>query len=117
MKHTMPSVAAYKHGLQQLEQEGRIPDSHRDMLIRHYMAPNHTITATELAKAVGYKRFNAVNLQYGTLGRNLLEIMNWHVSGQSSYIIASFYPCETGEWLWIMHENLAQCLHELRWVQ
>ncbi len=117
MQVSLPSVEAYKRGLRQLEREGRIPDNHRNMLIIHYNAPEHTITATELAQKVGYKRFSAVNLQYGTLGKKLREVMNWQGLGQESHIIASFYPDESGEWQWIMHENLVQALKELRWVR
>ncbi|NJL06437.1 MAG: hypothetical protein HC911_16340 [Chloroflexaceae bacterium] len=117
MRDYLPSVADYKRGLQKLDREKRIAENHRNMLIAHYNAPNHTITATALAQEVGYKRFTAVNLQYGTFGKKLREVMNWSGPGQESHIIASFYQDETGEWLWIMHDNLAQALKELRWVR
>ena len=35
------------------------------MLRTHYYAPNQTLTATMMAKAVGYENFNAANLHYG----------------------------------------------------
>jgi hypothetical protein len=38
------------------------------MLDAHLNAPDHCITATQLAEAAGYENYNAANLHYGTLG-------------------------------------------------
>lgn len=40
---------------------------HRTMLRAHCHAPNHTITATQLAQAAGFENYGAANLHYGTL--------------------------------------------------
>jgi hypothetical protein len=48
-----------------LEQILPLAEHHRQILQAHYTAPNYTATATELAQAVGYKNYNAVNLHYG----------------------------------------------------
>ena len=39
------------------------------MLQANYHAPGRTITATQMAKTMGYSRFSAANLHYGKLGR------------------------------------------------
>jgi hypothetical protein len=47
------------------------------MLMAHLRAPNHIMTATELADAAGYDSYTAVNIQYGTLGKNLADELDW----------------------------------------
>jgi hypothetical protein len=49
------------------------PDKHLQFLKFHYAAPDFTITATDLAKAVGYAKHNAINLQYGKLAERFCE--------------------------------------------
>jgi hypothetical protein len=106
----------YKAALSLLE--GEMPLKHRLMLEAHYRAPARTVTARSLAKSVGYSNYNAVNLQYGTLARQMCDILGqrlrYHV-----LILAEFVVPETGldrELLWIMRPELAQALEELRWV-
>jgi hypothetical protein len=43
------------------------------MLQAHYHAPNRTITTEQLAEAAGYASFSGANLQYGIVGRAILE--------------------------------------------
>lgn len=49
------------------------PDKHLQFLKFHYAAPDFTITATDLAKAVGYAKHNAINLQYGKLAQRFCD--------------------------------------------
>ena len=98
-----------------------MPPKHRMMLLAHYRAPNHTITATKLADAVGYANYNAVNLQYGTFGSKLAERMKWTVPphSQESYSIASFWKDGDDEahWQWIMHPELVAAIEALGWAK
>lgn len=113
----VPSPESYKEALLRLRYT--LPQKHLQMLIAHYHSPNHTVTATQLAKAVGYKSFRAVNLQYGQLGRKLRDIMEYGAEGPTSYVIASFLPPGAegnAEWLWIMHREVARALEDLNWV-
>jgi hypothetical protein len=48
-----------------------IPDNHLALLRAHFAAPDHTATWAQLASAVGYANFNAVNLQYGKLAERI----------------------------------------------
>ena len=96
-----------------------LPEAQLKMLRRHYFAPNHTTTASDLAKAVGYEDFRGVNLQYGLLGKRLRNVLNYRGKGQASYVLAKFLPPGTvnnSEWLWVMHPNVAKALEELKWV-
>ncbi|MDR5754881.1 MULTISPECIES: hypothetical protein [Caballeronia] len=43
------------------------------MLQAHYHAPDRTITATQLAAAAGYASYTGANLQYGMIGKAILE--------------------------------------------
>ena len=45
-----------------------LPDSYVAMLRAHFTAPNHLLSATELAEAAGYAGHEGANLHYGKLG-------------------------------------------------
>ena len=111
----LPSVEDYKIAFEALQ----LSRGQRDMLRAHFLAPNHTITATDLADAAGYKSWQGANLQYGLLGKKLRQILEYFDTyGQESYILAHFYaPGTRGntDWLFVMHPNVVEALRELRW--
>lgn len=47
------------------------------MLAAHLNAPDHILTATQLAQAAGYDDYAIANAQYGLLGRALAEELDW----------------------------------------
>lgn len=47
------------------------------MLAAHLHAPDHILTATQLAQAAGYDDYTVANAQYGQLGRALAEELEW----------------------------------------
>lgn len=47
------------------------------MLAAHVEAPDHVLTATQLAQAAGYDDYVVANSQYGQLGRALAEELDW----------------------------------------
>lgn len=47
------------------------------MLAAHLQAPDHVLTATQLAQAAGYDDYVVANAQYGQLGRALAEELDW----------------------------------------
>jgi hypothetical protein len=53
------------------------------MLLAHLNASDHTLTATELAQAAGYNNYEVANRQYGQLGRELAEELEWTPSEQN----------------------------------
>lgn len=114
----IPSVSDYVRGFKAIQRS--MADSHFALLKEHYRATDLTITATDLAKAVGYKGFQGVNLQYGKMGKMLRTALNYTGEGQESYILAYFIPPgEQGntDWLFIMHEEVAEALELLGWVK
>jgi hypothetical protein len=115
---SMPSVSEYKAALQEMDRVNMITDNQREMLRTQYHAPDHAMTARELAQAVGYRSWRGANVQYGVLGKRMRETMNYRGEGQESYILSWLaQPQEVGdEWLFVMHSELAQALEELGWV-
>ncbi|HKR38385.1 MAG TPA: hypothetical protein VJU59_01700 [Paraburkholderia sp.] len=104
-----------------------LTESQRRMLQAHYHAPDRTITATQLADAAGYASYSGVNLQYGFVGKALLEQHPMDIprrgDGTPIYTFAlAGVPqagCETGEdvdgaeWRWQMLPALAYALNAL----
>jgi hypothetical protein len=60
----IPAAAEYRAAFLALRP---YPDKHLEFLKVHYAAPDFTITAADLATAVGYSKHTAINLQYGKL--------------------------------------------------
>lgn len=95
-----------------------MPPKHRLLLVEHYRAPRHTVTARSLAWSVGYASYGAVNLQYGILARKICEIfgqrLKYHVLIVAEFVSPKDDP--RGEILWVMRSELARALEELGWV-
>src|SRR3954452_24080823 len=70
-----PDSTAFRRALERLGDD--LPQGYVKLLQYHYTAPGHTITATELARAVGYKNHSAANLHYGTLATLLKSELQW----------------------------------------
>ncbi len=112
----MFSVEEYKLGLHSIRR--RMNPKHYEMLRAQYAAPNRTVTAPQLAKAIGYSSFRPVNLHYGKLGRLLSD-----ESGRSPkrrvnrtyswWRVLSSGSSSNSGFLWTMHPALATALEEL----
>jgi 5-methylcytosine-specific restriction protein A len=86
------------------------------MLQAHYYSPDRTMTATQMAKAMGYINFNAANLHYGKLGKLVGETMGWvPVPDTTLYVLAEFEKLGH-EWHWIMRPQVAHALERLGWI-
>lgn len=97
----------------------RITDTQRQLLSAHCNAPNHSTTATNLARAIGAGSYRSVNSHYGRLGTLLRHALDFHVKGQQSYVIAWFErpgATQVSEWVWHMHPALAEALIDLGWA-
>ena len=86
---------------------------HLKMLQAHYYAPDRTLTASQMSKAMGYKNFNASNLHYGRLGRLVGKIIGW-VPKTTLYVLVEFEK-PGREWLWIMRPEVIQAIERLGW--
>lgn len=95
--------------------------NHRKLLLTHYRAPGHSITGSELAKAVGYANHSAVNLQYGRFGEHLATQMAWQVPPDEpkASAFATFSEGTPGDphTRWVLRPQVAEALERLGWVR
>jgi hypothetical protein len=114
----IPSVARYKDALRIVREQ--LNDGQIAMLRAQYLAPDRTMTATELAVAAGYRSYRGTNLQYGKMGQLVRDVLGYDAEGAASYVLSLFCPPHSvgnPEWLFVMHEKVAQALHELGWFR
>ena len=69
-----PSAAEYREAFSQVMP---LHPNHLAMLKAHLHAPDHLISATQLAAAAGYPNWNAANLQYGLLAQRVAEELDY----------------------------------------
>jgi hypothetical protein len=78
------------------------------------------MTATELATVAGYWSYRGTNLQYGKMGQLLRDVLDYHEAGAACYVLSLFHPPQSvgnPEWLFVMHDKVAQALKELGWFR
>lgn len=56
---------------------GELPEGYRAMLSAHLHAPDHMISATQLAEAACYANWSAANLHYGLLAAKIANEINF----------------------------------------
>lgn len=101
-------VAAFRHI--------DVAPHHMRMLLAHYHAPSRTLTASQMAKVLGYPTYSTANLHYGTLGRIVAERLAWvPLPDQTVFALATFAKPRR-EWQWIMRPAVAEALERLGWV-
>ncbi|MBU9589602.1 hypothetical protein [Burkholderia multivorans] len=103
----------------------RLTAAQLKMLQAHYHAPDRTITATQLAEAAGYASYSGANLQYGFIGKAMLEAYPLEVEKRRDGTpIFTFALADAGEserngdiddaeWKWRMLPSLAHALRAL----
>jgi predicted HNH restriction endonuclease len=87
------------------------------MLQAHYHAPNHTLTATQMSKALGYSKYTAANLHYGKLGKLVGERLRWQPLPEQTVFVLVTFEKPGHEWHWIMRPALADALKQLGWIE
>ena len=95
---------------------GSLTDGQIQMLRTHYYAPDRTITATEMAHAVGHEHYSFANSQYGRLGRLVGEQLDYNPMQERLGTLVTFDKRQ-GEWNWLMRPEVAQALEQLGWVE
>lgn len=95
------------------------------MLQAQYKAPNHTISAAQLAKELRYDSYATVNARYGALAHRFAEALHYQPGpfsdGKAHWWYTLSYwndspRAEEAQDQWIMRPELAQALQELKWV-
>jgi len=94
-----------------------VSDLQMRMLEIHYQAPAYTLTATEMANALGYAHYSVSNGNYGRLGSRLGDALGWKPkdSDLGVSILATFAKPENN-WQWIMRPEVVTALEKLSWV-
>ena len=92
----------------------RLAPHYIQMLLTHYYAHNQTLTATMMAKAVGYENFNAANLHYGMLGGLIGEKLGWNPLPEFKVNVLVDFKKDK-ELLWIMKPVVAEAIKLLGW--
>ena len=84
----------------------------------HYLAPNHTASAQEIALAAG-KTWSVTNLHYGRLATKIRLALDQPLAGGElqSAILAFLEPPNQSFpfWRWVMHASLATAIRDLGW--
>jgi predicted HNH restriction endonuclease len=87
------------------------------MLVANYYAPNRTLTANMMAKAMGYDHYGAANLHYGTLGGLVGEKLGWNPLPEFKVNVLVDFKKTDGELLWIMKPAVAEAIELLKWTE
>jgi hypothetical protein len=90
----------------------------RELLQAHRRAPNHTITATELAKPVGFPTYGGVDLHYGYLASKIAERMEWSVPAGEPELITLVHFEDTSRdehCRLVLRPELVAALTDLGW--
>ena len=83
------------------------------LLQANYHALNHTITAKEMARSMGYAHFSAANLHYGKLAKLVgTKIPNLEMSTALVSVLVNFERPEK-EWFWILRPALVRALENM----
>jgi len=93
----------------------KITPHYMQMLLANYHASNRTLTASMMAKVMGYDSYGAANLHYGTLGRLIGEKLGWHPLPEFKVNVLVDFEKEDKEWLWIMKPAVAEAIKLLGW--
>ena len=118
-KDGVPTSEEFAEALEELTDE--LTEGHLKMLQAHQRAHERTLTSREIARAGGYKDFEAANLQYGLLGRKIAELLGYRPERRSSddqpiWTLALATGQQTnGLWTWTMHDGLAEAMDDLGW--
>lgn len=85
------------------------------MLRIHYHAPDRTVTASQLASAIGLVHYSVANSQYERLARQVGKRLNYNPMHERLGTLVTFEK-RNGEWHWLMRPQVAQALEQLGWV-
>ncbi len=114
-----PSAAAYKAAFLACRDKKLMTDKQLAMLKANYNAPNHTLTAGELAAQVGFQTYSAASLQYGKYAGNLCSKLGLTPSVQLAALVSFSDGEQPGDEFmrWTLLDPVARALEQLGWVR
>jgi hypothetical protein len=118
-RESAPEVSEYVRAFQRILVG--LPDSYLAMLKAHFLAPNQTMTATELAIAGNYKNWSSANLHYGSLGKRLYEELPIRLPTRADGTLIFTCALATednlnqaeGPWEWKMRPEVAAAIKQM----
>lgn len=119
MSHQMPNPQATpspEHYVAAFRQVRNVSDSQFQMLRLHYHAQTRTITASQMAHAIGYDHYSIANSQYGRLGRLVGDQLGYNPMKERLGSLVTFKK-RHHEWHWLMRPEVARALELLGWVE
>ena len=88
----------------------------RELLVTNYHAPDHTITATEMARALAFGSHGAANLHFGSLAKRVGDQVRIHPKHAALWVLITMsWP--DGECAWTLRPQVAAALELLGWVR
>jgi len=110
-----PSTQEYQNALENIFKH--ISEKQFHLLINHYKAPNHTITAEQLGKTVGYT-YRGTNSQYGQLASLLCMKLGRDINSDKVYILLTTnYPkTKNVHRLLTLRPQVVQAIINLNWI-
>ncbi len=93
-----------------------LKDNHLQILQIHYQAHEKTITAKQLAQAMGYSHHTTANMMYGRLARLVGEKLGYNPEPEKLGTLVTFEK-RKGEWHWILGSEVSQALEALGWIE
>jgi putative restriction endonuclease len=89
----------------------------RELLVTNYHAPDRTITATQMARALGFSSHGGANLHYGTLSKRVGTHLGVPIPDDAALWVLVTMEWPEGEYEWTLRPQVAGALEHLGWVQ
>jgi hypothetical protein len=85
----------------------------------HFKSPDYDITATQLARKIGFPDHRIANLTYGVLSKKMLKRFNARVKDADNLIVLvkTYFHHQTKEWHWALRPQVVEALNALEWVE
>ena len=107
----VPNGSQYVRAFRGLIRENKLTNTQRKMLSIHLRSPHRTITASEMARRMGWKKFTAANAKYGRLGRLLQDAMEYSNPYIPTSTLAVFdHDPDSKEWRWILRDEVVHAM-------
>lgn len=91
-----------------------------DFVRAHLRAPGHASTASQLAEAVGYQNYRAINLHYGILAGDIGHAAGCQLRLVNLSLLVTFIkptPNTDEDWILEMRPEFAAALEKSGWLE
>jgi hypothetical protein len=116
----------FKTALLAIRDKSSISPRQLGMLRAHCRAPDHTITAAQLADAVRLSSFGVANLQYGKFAHAVADQLGFESNKRPNGTTRWWFTLavgregteetEDGRFEWVMRPELVKALQAMKWA-